>query len=77
MLEAFIEPHELLTSVSVIEGEIGPKGRYPHLARELEPIAREIFANRKVEVASHSFSHPFYWQPERAQLRKALPPSTA
>ncbi|MGG6260337.1 endo alpha-1,4 polygalactosaminidase [Stutzerimonas stutzeri] len=72
VLEAFIEPHELLTSVSVIEGEIGPKGRYPHLARELEPIAREIFANRKVEVASHSFSHPFYWQPERAQLREGF-----
>jgi hypothetical protein len=72
VLETFIRPHELLTSVSVIEGEIGPKGRYPHLARELEPIAREIFADAKVEVATHSFSHPFYWQPERAQLREGF-----
>jgi hypothetical protein len=72
VLETFIKPHALLTSVSVIEGEIGPKGRYPHLARELEPIAREIFANAKVEVATHSFSHPFFWQPERAQLREGF-----
>ncbi|WP_407293262.1 endo alpha-1,4 polygalactosaminidase [Stutzerimonas zhaodongensis] len=72
VLDAFIKPHAFLTSVSVIEGEIGPKGRYPHLARELEPIAREIFADPKVEVATHSFSHPFFWQPERVQKREGF-----
>lgn len=72
VLDTFIKPHALLTSVSVIEGEIGPKGRYPHLSRELEPIAREIFADAKVEVATHSFSHPFFWQPERARLREGF-----
>lgn len=72
VLKTFIKPYSLLTSVSVIEGEIGPKGRYPHLARELEPIAREIFADARVEVATHSFSHPFFWQPERAQQREGF-----
>jgi len=72
VLETFIKPHAFLTSVSVIEGEIGPKGRFPHLARELEPIAREIFAEPKVEVATHSFSHPFFWQPERVQKREGF-----
>lgn len=72
VLDGFIKPHAFLTSVSVIEGEVGPRGRYPHLARELEPIAREIFAEPKVEVASHSFSHPFFWQPERVQEREGF-----
>lgn len=70
VLKDFIRPNPFLTSVSVIEGEVGPKGMYPHLARELEPIAREIFADPKVEVATHTFSHPFYWQPERAAKRE-------
>jgi len=67
VLNDFIRPHPFLTSVSVIEGEVGPKGMYPYLAKELEPIAREIFAEPKVEVASHTFSHPFFWQPQMAE----------
>lgn len=70
VLKDFIRPNPFLTSVSVIEGEVGPRGMYPHLARELEPIAREIFADDKVEVATHTFSHPFFWQPERAAKRE-------
>ena len=72
VLRDFIDPHPLLTSVSVVEGEVGPKGAFPHLARELEPIARQIFAHPRVEVASHTFSHPFYWQPEKASQRKGF-----
>lgn len=72
VLDDFIRPHPLLTSVSVIEGEVGPRGMYPHLARELEPIARQIFAEAKVEVASHTFSHPFFWQPEKASQREGF-----
>ncbi len=72
VLDGFIKPHPFLTSVSVIEGEVGPRGRYPHLARELEPIAREIFAEPKVEVATHTFSHPFFWQPERVQKQEGF-----
>lgn len=67
VLDEFIQPNPFLTSVSIIEGEISPRGMYPFLARELEPIAREVFANPKVEVATHTFSHPFFMQPEKAQ----------
>nr|WP_245399689.1 endo alpha-1,4 polygalactosaminidase [Atopomonas sediminilitoris] len=71
VLDQFIKGYPgLLQSVSIIEGEIGPKGQFPHLARELEPIAREIFLQKTVEVASHSFSHPFYWRPEVASKRE-------
>ncbi|MFI8482330.1 endo alpha-1,4 polygalactosaminidase [Pseudomonas sp. NPDC078700] len=74
VLNSFIKPHDFLTSVSVIEGEVGPKGMYPHLSAELEPIARRIFAEDKVEVATHTFSHPFFWRPEDASKREDFDP---
>lgn len=67
VLDDYIRPNPFLTSVSIIEGEVGPKGMSPFLAPELEPIAREIFADPKVEVATHTYSHPFYMQPEKAK----------
>ena len=48
------------TTVSIIE-EIGPTGLYPDKSPALEEIARRIFARPEVEIASHTFSHPFDW----------------
>lgn len=50
-------PHTL----SVIEGEVAPDGMYPKDAPMLEELARKIFALENVEVASHTYSHPFDW----------------
>lgn len=75
VLRDFIKPYPFLTSVSVIEGEVGPRGKYPHLARELEPIARKIFAQATVEVATHTFSHPFFWQAELTKQREDFNPA--
>lgn len=50
------------TSVSVITGEIAPNGANPKLSPQLMDIARSIFALPWVEIASHSFSHPFNWR---------------
>jgi hypothetical protein len=48
-------------TVSVITGEVSPQA----LGNEtLVALAREIFALPNVEPASHSFSHPYYWDPE-------------
>ncbi len=58
ILRRYAIPH----TVSVIEGEVAPHGRYPEFSAELEPIARRIFALPHVEAASHSFSHPFRWE---------------
>ena len=74
VLKDFIQAHDYLTSVSVIEGEIGAKGMYPYLTKTLEPIARRIFADPKVEPATHTFSHPFFWEPEKARLRDGFNP---
>ena len=49
-------------TMSVIQAEIAENGVFPKLASELEGIARRIYALPHVEVASHSYSHPFYWR---------------
>lgn len=58
VLERYRIPH----TMSVIEGETGAAGQYPQLSGDLEGIARRIFALPHVEIASHSYSHPFVWQ---------------
>lgn len=57
ILSRYKIPH----TVSVIEAETGPNGLYPAESKEAEQVARSIFRLPNVEVASHSFSHPFYW----------------
>ncbi len=54
--------YQLPTTVSIIEAEIGAKGLYPKQSPQLEKIARSIFRLPYVEVATHTFSHPFFWQ---------------
>ncbi|MFO1353952.1 MAG: hypothetical protein U1E88_05745 [Acinetobacter sp.] len=55
------------TQAFVIEGEIAPDGLYPKQSPQLEPIAREIFALPWVEIASHTYSHPFNWNMAQTQ----------
>ncbi|MGA3889577.1 hypothetical protein ACI2S3_12785 [Ralstonia nicotianae] len=53
--------YKVPTTVSIIEGEVSAEGMYPKLAPQLESVARTIFSEPYVEVASHTFSHPFNW----------------
>lgn len=53
--------YQLPTTVSIIEGEVGPSGLYPDKSPVFEAIARKIFARPEVEIASHTYSHPFDW----------------
>lgn len=64
IFERYAIPH----TVSIVEAETGHKGLYPSLSPFLEPIARDIFKLPNVELASHSYSHPFYWEPHRQEL---------
>jgi polysaccharide biosynthesis protein PelA len=61
ILRDFLQVFRVPTTVSFVEGEIGPAGLNPKLSGELEPIAREITGLAHVELASHTFSHPFDW----------------
>ncbi|RZT36430.1 bifunctional glycoside hydrolase 114/ polysaccharide deacetylase family protein [Cupriavidus agavae] len=62
LFREILDRYRLPTTMSVIEGETGKAGMYPKLSPELEPIARKIFAQPYIEVASHTYSHPFEWQ---------------
>ncbi|WP_240538676.1 bifunctional glycoside hydrolase 114/ polysaccharide deacetylase family protein [Halomonas sp. SH5A2] len=62
MLSDILRRYQVPTTVSIIEGEIGPEGLYPGLRATLEPLARRIFSLPWVEVATHTFSHPFEWE---------------
>ncbi len=65
LLERIFKRYRLPHTVSVIEGEVGKQGLYPKQSPALEKIARDIFRLPNVELASHSFSHPFFWQPNK------------
>lgn len=49
-------------TLSVIEGEVGPKGLYPQISPRLEEIARKMFALPYVAIGTHTYSHPFEWE---------------
>ncbi|WP_161805098.1 bifunctional glycoside hydrolase 114/ polysaccharide deacetylase family protein [Amantichitinum ursilacus] len=61
MTDEVLKRRALPVTASVIEGEIGPSGLYPKQSAEFEKEARAMFALPNVEVASHSYSHPFKW----------------
>lgn len=59
--DKILKRYQLPFTFSVIEGEIGSKGLYPKQSPQLEAIARKIFELPYVEIATHTFSHPFFW----------------
>jgi hypothetical protein len=61
LLTQILEKYPVPTTVSVIEGEISPDGLHPKESPKLEDIARRIFRLPHVEIASHTYSHPFRW----------------
>lgn len=61
MLHELLEKYRIPSTVSVIQGETAADGLYPKDSPALEAIAKKIFALPHVEIASHSYSHPFKW----------------
>ncbi len=62
IMDQIIKRYRVPHTVSVIEAETSPDGIYPATSAEAERIARQLFRLDNVEVASHSYSHPFFWQ---------------
>ncbi len=69
LLEEVLKKYRVPTTVSVIQGEVAPNGLYPDLSPRLEAVARQIFSLPHVEIASHSYSHPFFWQVLEGRVR--------
>jgi len=61
MLDDILKRYKIPTTVSIIQGEIAANGLYPKQSSELQKIARGIFKLPWVEIASHTYSHPFDW----------------
>jgi hypothetical protein len=62
LLDEVLARYRIPHTVSVVQGEIAGTGLFRELAPTLEEIARRIFALPHVEIASHSYSHPFFWR---------------
>ncbi len=61
LLREILEKYRIPTTMSVIEAETAAHGLYPKLSSRLEEIARQMFRLPHVEIASHTYSHPFVW----------------
>jgi len=66
------EKYQIPVTISVIEGEISPKGVYPQLSAQTEALARKLFQLPYVEPASHTYSHPFSWRDAMDPARAAV-----
>jgi hypothetical protein len=75
MRRDFIERYRVPHTVSVVEAEVSPQGLFASRSSELENTARALFRLPHVEIASHTYSHPFFWQSlsrGRAARKEAL-----
>ena len=61
LLSKILKPYKIPHSVSVIGAEIDDKGLFPKLAPRLQQIAKDMYALPNVEPATHTFTHPFFW----------------
>jgi hypothetical protein len=73
LYERVFKRYPIPMTVSVIEGETGEKGAYPKLSSKLEPLATKIFSLPHVEIASHTYSHPFFWTQIDGDVGKRRP----
>ncbi len=62
IFQAILKKYPIPTTVSVVTGEVADNGLYPELSPKLINIAKKIFQLPWVEIASHSYSHPFDWR---------------
>jgi len=65
LVVSIIKHYELPHTISVVEAEMYT----PDRQERMEKTARDLFALDYVEIATHTYSHPFHWQ----RLRKGSP----
>lgn len=59
--DEILKPYALPHSVSIVEGEMTQNDAYADRREHMFSTVRETFALSNVELASHTFSHPFNW----------------
>ena len=61
ILNDILKRYKIPHSVSVIGAEIDDNGLYPKIASKLQNIAKKMYKLENVEGATHTFTHPFFW----------------
>ncbi len=61
LIRDIYKKYHIPQTVSLIQGEIDTIGIFPKLSPKMKKIAKELYAIPWIEPASHSFSHPFFW----------------
>ncbi|WP_166420154.1 endo alpha-1,4 polygalactosaminidase [Pseudoalteromonas sp. Z1A8] len=59
--DEIIKRYKLPLTSSVIQADIEKSGLHSKQSAKLEGIARSIFNLPYVEIASHTYSHPYFW----------------
>ncbi|MBD3894149.1 bifunctional glycoside hydrolase 114/ polysaccharide deacetylase family protein [Hydrogenophaga sp.] len=72
LLTEVLQRHRVPTTMSAIEAEVSPDGLFPELSPQLMALKRRMFALEHVEIATHTFSHPLFW--DQAIWPKRTPP---
>jgi hypothetical protein len=77
-LEHFIKKYTFPQSISIVESETAPHGKYPQYSKRLEAAAKKIYSYPYVETATHTYSHPYFWKdlekdPTNEKYRTHLP----
>jgi len=58
----FLKKYHLPISASIVGAEVDPNGLYPKISPQLQKIVKNIYKLPNIEGATHTFSHPFFWQ---------------
>ena len=60
--ESILERYKMPHSISIVEAEMTSISAYDDRRERMFDVARRIFAMPSVEIATHTFSHPFKWE---------------
>jgi len=61
ILNDILKVYKLPHSISLIGAEVSPNGLFPKFSPRVMQISREMYALENVEPATHTFTHPFFW----------------
>ncbi|MBD3792800.1 MAG: endo alpha-1,4 polygalactosaminidase [Campylobacterales bacterium] len=61
LMEHIYKRYPIPHTLSIIQGEVDSSGLYPELSERMKRVARELYRLPWVEPASHTLSHPFFW----------------
>lgn len=59
--EQIVKRYSFPHSISIIGAEVAADGLYPEISTQIIETAKQIYHQKNVEPATHTFTHPFIW----------------